>query len=419
MRKKRKRGSALVWVAVVLAVAAAVVASLSGGVGYPEDAEKTASTSPDVPDRDISVAPTGPELTPTPSPTATIPPPTVTPSESEAPSPAESVSAPLVMTVAVGGDVLPAGRIGAKIESGEYDAVLDADTAARLRAADVTMINLETSVSVRGEPIPEKAYTFRSPPENLKFITDWLGADVVSIANNHTLDYGWDAFHDTLAHLDEYGIAHIGAGESLSEAARPYIVGSEGVRIAFFAANQILTYANWAAGTDKPGQLIAREAKNLGALGDAMAQVRDECDYIVVYMHWGIELDALPYERQTEVAHALIDAGADVVIGAHPHVIQSFEYYNSKPIIYSIGNFLFNSLHPDTAVVFLRFDAAEPSVTVEVMPARTEGTLTRAIDDSDGRRRLFDYWESISPGVLFDDDGIMSPATADISFVTA
>jgi poly-gamma-glutamate synthesis protein (capsule biosynthesis protein) len=406
---KYGRRLAAIGAAIILIVAVAF-ASLSGDVEYPDGAGKTAPAS-DMPAREASaVSPeTVPELTPPSPEPAPVSEEAPTPTGTPEPTPGESASAPGVITVAVGGDVLPAGRIGARIESGEYDAVLDPDTAARMRAADVTMINLETSVSVRGEPIPEKAYTFRSPPENLKFLTDWLGTDVVSIANNHTLDYGWDAFHDTMEHLDEYGIAYIGAGKSIAEAARPYIAEADGVRIAFFAANQILTYTSWTAGDDKPGQLIAREAKNLGALGEAIARVRDECDYIVVYMHWGIELDVLPYGRQTEVARALIDAGADVVIGAHPHVIQSFEYYNSKPIIYSIGNFLFNALHPDTAVVFLRFGAAESSVTVEVMPARVEGTLTYAASDDAGRR-LFDYWESISPGVAFDDDGIMREA---------
>jgi poly-gamma-glutamate synthesis protein (capsule biosynthesis protein) len=123
-------------------------------------------------------------------------------------------------------------------------------------------------------------------------------------------------------------------------------------------------------------------------------------------MHWGIELDAIPYERQTSVARALVDAGADVVIGAHPHVVQSFEYYNGKPIIYSIGNFLFNANNPDIAVVFLRFGVAERSVTVEVAPARVQGTLTSALDAAAGRR-LLDAWEAISPGVAFGDDGIM------------
>jgi poly-gamma-glutamate synthesis protein (capsule biosynthesis protein) len=315
---------------------------------------------------------------------------------------------PPELTVAVGGDVLPLGRIGAKISAGEYDAVLDPATAERLREADVTMINLETSVSTRGTPIPDKEFTFRSPPENLVFLTEWLGADVVSVANNHTLDYGWDAFHDTMTHLDEYGIAHIGAGENVAQAAAPYVFEKDGIKIAFFAANQILNYTDWTAGTEKPGLLIAREPANLGALGDAMAQARGECDYIVVYMHWGKELDKEPHERQTATARALLDAGADVVIGSHPHVVQSFAYYGGKPIIYSVGNFLFNALNPDTVVIFLRF-GSDGKVSVEAVPAHTSGTLTYALDP-EGSRRLFDLWESISTGVAFGGDGIMSPA---------
>ncbi|MDR1217250.1 MAG: CapA family protein [Oscillospiraceae bacterium] len=316
---------------------------------------------------------------------------------------------PTTVTVVIGGDVLPDGRIGTKIVNGEYGAVLDAAMAERIRSADVTMINLETSVSERGEPIADKTYTFRSPPGNLSFLTQWLGVDVVSIANNHTLDYGWDAFRDTITNLDEYGIAHIGAGGNIAEAAKAYVAETGGIKIAFFAANQVLTSTDWAAGTNKAGQLIARESGNLGALGDAIADVKHECDYIVVYMHWGIELDLIPYERQTSVAHALVDAGADVVIGSHPHVVQSFEYYNGKPIIYSVGNFLFNALHSETVVIFLRFDTTNSAVTIEAVPAGISGTLTYALE-SDARRRLFDKWEEISSNVIFHDDGTMAAA---------
>jgi poly-gamma-glutamate synthesis protein (capsule biosynthesis protein) len=384
-------------IAAFIFAAATVFVSLSGGGEAPVPPPFTGAVAP------------SPTPLPTPTPTDIEPSPEPSPQDSPAPEETDAApEAPPELTVAVGGDVLPMGRIGTKISAGEYDAVLDPATAERLRAADVTMINLETSVSTRGAPIPDKAYTFRSPPENLAFLTEWLGADVVSIANNHTLDYGWDAFHDTITHLDEYGIAHIGAGENIAQAAAPYVFEKDGIKIAFFAANQILTYSDWTAGREKPGQLIAREPTALGALGDAMAQARGECDYIVVYMHWGIELDKKPYERQTATARALIDAGADVVIGSHPHVVQSFEYYGGKPIIYSVGNFLFNALNPDTVVIFLRF-GGDGKVSVEAVPARTSGTLTYALDP-EGGRRLFDLWESISSGVAFGGDGTMLPA---------
>jgi hypothetical protein len=112
-----------------------------------------------------------------------------------------------------------------------------------------------------------------------------------------------------------------------------------------------MTYANWRSGTDSPGQLIAREPKEVEYLCAAVAEAKRTCDYAVVYMHWGIELDRTPSQRQTSSARALVDAGADVVIGAHPHVVQTFELYDGKPILYSVGNFLFNSLNNIYALI--------------------------------------------------------------------
>jgi poly-gamma-glutamate synthesis protein (capsule biosynthesis protein) len=397
-------------IAALIFAAATITVSVSGGSGVtlPESPDTDAPPSGISESTDSATSPT-PDAAPSSETDAMSPGTSPTPTPSPTPSPSPSPSpAPPEITVAVGGDVLPLGRIGAKVAAGEYDAVLDPGTAERLRAADVTMINLETSVSTRGSPIPDKAFTFRSPPENLSLLTEWLGADVVSLANNHTLDYGWDAFYDTLTHIDNSGMARIGAGADVEEAARPYIYEKDGLSVAFFAANQILPYTSWQAGPEKAGQLIARDPKNLGALGSAMARAREFCDYIVVYMHWGIELDKKPYERQVSTARALIDAGADVVIGAHPHIVQSFEFYKGKPIIYSVGNFLFNALNPDTVVIFLSFGGESGGVRVEALPARTSGTLTSALDE-EGRRRLFTAWENISSGVTFSADGAMLP----------
>ncbi|MDR3277536.1 MAG: CapA family protein [Oscillospiraceae bacterium] len=356
--------------------------------------------------RDVPFTPPPPPA-PTQVQTETPPPPTAT--AALAPETPEPTPEPISVTVAVGGDVLPDGRIGAQIQAGTYENILDPALAERMRAADVTMVNLETSVSVRGAPIPEKAYTFRSPPDNLSLLTDWLGTDVVSLANTHTFDYGWDAFFDTLEKTDAYGLAHIGAGNNIAEAAEPYIAEVDGVWIAFFAANQIMTYTNWRSGENSPGQLIVREPGEIEYICAAVAEAKRTCDYAVVYMHWGIELDKTPSQRQTSVARALIDAGADVVIGAHPHVVQTFELYNGKPILYSVGNFLFNSLNPDTMVVFLHID--DEGLRVETVPCVIRGTLT-APADADDRARLFENWRNISPGCDFTERGFLRDAAA-------
>jgi poly-gamma-glutamate capsule biosynthesis protein CapA/YwtB (metallophosphatase superfamily) len=291
---------------------------------------------------------------------------------------AETVSEPYAVDIAFGGDVLLSNSIGDRISKGDYEGVLDSAIASRFRASDYALVNLETSVSTRGTPIPGKAYTFRSPPENLAFLTDWLGVDAVSLANNHTLDYGWDAFYDTIAYTREYGIETIGVGNNYAEAATPFVIDKNGLRIAVYAGNQIVSYQDWRSSDTKPGQLTAREPKEVERLCNVISEARHEYDYVIVFMHWGIELDLAPSQRQTSTARALVDAGADVVIGAHPHVVQTYEEYGGGYIAYSLGNFMFNSLHPKTVVMYLQFDAS--GLHTEIVPCVISGTKTKPAD---------------------------------------
>ena len=332
--------------------------------------------------------PREPDPTPTPEPT---PEPTPTP--------------PPPITILVGGDVLTGEKIGPKIVAGDYEMILDAASAERFRNADVALINLETSVSLRGSPA-DKTYTFRSPPENLAFLRDHLGIDVASLANNHALDYGRDAFEDTLVHMREYGIEPIGGGMNISEAAAPWIAEVHGVKIAFFASNQILPAVSWTATDDRAGQLVSKDPNNLGILEKNVRAAVEECDYVIVYMHWGIELDKKPHDVQKRTAHALVDMGVDVVIGAHPHVIQSFEYYNGKPIIYSLGNFIFNSRNPETAYMEIVIDDGE--VTVQLIPCYMDAQLTYSVD-ADRAETMLAKWSDLSFNATFDEAGYLVP----------
>ncbi|MDR2421170.1 MAG: CapA family protein [Oscillospiraceae bacterium] len=373
---------------VAAATAAAAVAAVFVSVSAPRSAPLRDDPPPAALTGEASPAPAEPIRRPKPEILPAPPPPPV--------------------VIAVAGDVLTGERIGPRIEAGEYGSVLDEETATLFREADIAVVNLETSVSERGSPA-DKTYTFRSPPENLAFLRDYLGIDAVSLANNHTLDYGRDAFRDTLEHTRRYGMAPFGAGGSLAEAAAPYIAEAGRLKIAFFASNQILPAASWAAGADTAGQLVTKDPGNLGALADGILSARETCDYIIVYMHWGIERDTLPNDVQKRTARALIDLGADIVIGAHPHVIQSFEYYNGKPIAYSLGNFIFNSRNPETAALFITLDGGE--VSLRVVPCKMNGTLTYAAGEEDARA-LLEKWSGLSRGCEFTPGGelIETPA---------
>jgi poly-gamma-glutamate synthesis protein (capsule biosynthesis protein) len=377
-----------------LAVVIIALVTMFAGLSPRAEAPSPTTTPP--------VAAPAPTSTPAPTPTAT---PTALPTPEPTPEP--TPTPPVV--IAIGGDVLTGEKIGPRIVAGEYEDVLDSVTAERFRAADVAIVNLETSVSTRGTAVPGKAYTFRSPPENLAFLRDWLGLDAVGLSNNHTLDFGWDAFYDTLEHTREYGITPFGAGNDLAEAAAPYIAEAAGLKIAFFASNQILPAGSWSAGAEKAGQLVSKDPNNLGALAEGIAAARETCDYVIVYMHWGIERDSRPNDTQKRTAHALIDLGADVVVGAHPHVIQSFEYYNGKPIIYSLGNFIFNSRNPETAVMFLTIE--DGKISVEIVPCRMKGTLTYAVYDDDAAA-LLSKWSALSYGCTLGADGRLNPDIA-------
>lgn len=204
-----------------------------------------------------------------------------------------------------------------------------------LSAADITMVNLESSVSTRGTPYP-KTWTFRAAPASLDGLKD-AGVDIVSVANNHVLDYGKDAFADTLANLDQRGIKRVGAGANKEEAWRPVIIEARGYKVGYLAATYFYP-EEWVATADGPGICSARDIE---ALADAVAKLRPEVDILVVSVHWGIEYDRNPDAFQHRCGHALVDAGADLVIGHHPHIPQGMEVYKGRLIAWSLGNFVF------------------------------------------------------------------------------
>jgi poly-gamma-glutamate synthesis protein (capsule biosynthesis protein) len=215
-----------------------------------------------------------------------------------------------------------------------------------LRTADIAMVNLESPVTTRGTPAV-KPYIFRMHPRFLSALAD-AGIDVVNIANNHIMDYGVDGLLDTFLYLDSAGVHRVGAGRTSAEAHRPVLLKVRGIRVAF------LGYYGGGeargAGVFSPG--VARRYPPQMAAD--IRSLRDSVDLIVVNLHWGTEKAAFPDPSQQGVARGLIDAGADLVIGHHPHVLQGIERYAGGVIAYSLGNFIFggNSRHTyNTAVL--------------------------------------------------------------------
>jgi poly-gamma-glutamate capsule biosynthesis protein CapA/YwtB (metallophosphatase superfamily) len=213
-----------------------------------------------------------------------------------------------------------------------------------LRGADLATANLEGVVSTRGQPVPDKEFHFRGTPAALSAARRVAGLDVVSVANNHTLDFGSVAFLDTLRIARSNGIATVGGGADLFAARRAVIVRRGGVRVAFLAYSDVRP-DGFTAGVGQPGTAPADAA----AIRTDVVAAGRRADVVVVWVHWGEELARRVDARQRLFASAALNAGADVVLGSHPHVLQRVIRPTGRALVgWSLGNFVFPPHSPGT-----------------------------------------------------------------------
>jgi len=255
---------------------------------------------------------------------------------------------PPELTLVAGGDVMLSANRASGIAMAKYGYAYPFEgIKEKLAAGDITFANLENPVSTKGRKLPGKGITFRSDPaviESLKY----AGIDVVSLANNHILDYDDPALLETLSLLDEAGIKRVGAGKDLAEARSPVILDKNGLKVAFLAYSEMadifFSYSYkkvFAAAEERPGvapfdlDLILEDVKTASA----------KADIVIVSLHWGVEDSNDTTSEQRKMAYRIIDAGADAILGHHPHVLQGVEIYKGKPIAYSLGNLVFDQLN--------------------------------------------------------------------------
>jgi Bacterial capsule synthesis protein PGA_cap len=213
-----------------------------------------------------------------------------------------------------------------------------------LRSADIAVANLEGAVSTRGAPWPGKKYTFRGPPYALRAARTYAGVDGLSLANNHTLDYGRTAFADTIAHARRFRIATTGGGRNLAAARRPAILIAGNLRVAFLGYSDVRPLG-FDAGAGVSGTAPAFPEY----IHPDVRAARQRADIVVVYFHWGSELAGRPSDRQRSLARTAFDAGATVVLGAHPHVLQPRgRWAGGRFVAWSLGNFVFAANSPRT-----------------------------------------------------------------------
>ena len=287
------------------------------------------------------------------------------------------------------GDVMLARSLGERIATegiAAYRALGEV-----LGTADVTVANLECAISERGEPQP-KAYVFRAPPAAAEAL-DAMGVDVVSLANNHALDFGPEALFDTIDLLRTQGVMAVGAGGNASEAHAPVIVERNGLRLAFLAYVDVpvegrsgFDTRTWSATESTPGLAWADPATILADVTSA----RQASDVVIVLLHAGYENRPEPNDIQRRAARTAIDAGAALVLGAHPHVLQGVEEYNGGVIAYSLGNFIFDGFDGaanDTAI--LKVQLGQGGVlSYEWLPMVIENGLPRAATPEESQRIL-------------------------------
>jgi poly-gamma-glutamate synthesis protein (capsule biosynthesis protein) len=285
---------------------------------------------------------------------------------------ADSAQAGPVRLIFVGDLMLDDGP-GRVIQSGRDPL---AHFAAALNNADFTLGNLECPVATGGKALESKIYSFRADPRVLPLLKGRFNA--LAVANNHSGDYGKEAFLETLSLLEQSGILYFGGGRDLAAAHAPLWIKRQGLRIAVLGYNEFKP-RSFEAGADWPGIAWSEDSQ---VVADIRAARAAGADLVIPFMHWGWERETQPSERQRQLARTMIDAGADVVVGGHPHVTQGVEYYRGKLIVYSLGNFVFDG-----------FDS----------PETRRGWLLRLIVDRHG----LIAWDTLAAGM--DEEGTPHP----------
>ena len=288
--------------------------------------------------------------------------------------------------------------------NGIYDCISE-ELVGLMKDADIMCLNNEFSYSTQGKPLAGKAYTFRANPERVEVLQQ-LGVDAVTLANNHVYDYGKEAMMDTFAVLEDAGIPYFGAGDTLQRAMKPLYLEVDGKTIALVAASRAEKYKMTPQATDvEPGILRCYDTE---LFLQVIKEAKEHADFCIAFVHWGTEYSYDLEQVQLDTGKEYLDAGADVVIGAHSHCLQGMEYYDGKPIIYSLGNYWFNEKTLDTMLLLLHFsgDDNETQLTVQVIPAVQSGCQTTYASEFNEQRRIYDFLESISVNVEISDEGI-------------
>ena len=311
-------------------------------------------------------------------------------------------------TITFAGNILmdPGYAAGDALTKRGAGGCFDEEALSIMQGADLFVVNNEFAYTSRGAAV-SKQYNFRSDPKNAQILKD-MGADLVTLGNNHTYDYGEEGLLDTLDTLKTAGVPYIGAGKDLEEASSPAVYTISGFRISLVNAETILFNSNPPAQCALEGKPGTFDCYRPEMLFEAVRKAKAESDYCITVLHWGSEGKSTPNEKQLMLSRGAAEAGADLIIGGHPHVLQTIGRAGAVPVVYSLGNYLFHSGTYDTGVIQAVFRPSEKRLeSLRFVPMQCRNMKVFTLSGSE-KERLLKYMRSLSPEVQIDEDGIIA-----------
>ncbi len=277
--------------------------------------------------------------------------------------------------------------------------ILSTEVVDIMKNSDIMVANNEFAVTNSDNKI-NKLYNFKAKPERLN-IYKKMGIDLVSLANNHVYDYGEDGLLDTIKYLDEYDIPNVGAGKNIDEAKEAFYYIAGGYKFSFISASRAeKNVVTPNAEENKPGIFWCYDP-NL--LMEVIKEEKEKSDYVIVLIHWGREDSHELEDAQKETGKMYIDAGADLIIGAHAHMLQGFEFYNNKLIAYNLGDFIFNRETKDTGILSITINNYG-AMDYEFVPCKQDNFKTSILTGEE-KVRLINDMRSYSINTNLLEDG--------------
>lgn len=271
-----------------------------------------------------------------------------------------------------------------------------------MNQSDILVMNNEFTYTDSKEAVWGKDYVFRAEPEMAELLSVF-GADAVTLANNHVFDYGEQGLSDTLVHLTEYGMPYLGAGENIKEASKILYFVANGRKIAMVNATEIERTTQYTREASDTYNGVLK-TQNTGRMVSVIEEAKKRSDYVIVVVHWGTEGALYPDNSQRYLTEQFVEAGADAIIGGHPHRLQGASYVKGVPVAYSLGNFWFSdaALYTTVAQIVIREDG---SLRLKYLPCIQKDLTTSLITDQAEKEEFNRYLAAISSDVWIDQEG--------------